>query len=328
MQGKAASPNPSQGVEQNDPRTLPLERAVKSGMRSSLVGIGSNLLLAAFKTIAGLLGHSFALVADGIESLSDVVSSTVVFFGLKFAIKPPDEDHPYGHGKAEPIAAVVVSLALMLAAVLIAFESIELIRTPHVLPRAYTLWVLLAVVAVKLGLSRYVTGVGNELDSSAIQSDAVHHLSDAVTSAFAFIGISAALWTGNAAADDWAALCASPVILYGAIRQLRKPLAELLDTTPSPQVEQDVRVTASGVSGVVKLDKCHVRKVGFRYYVDLHIVVDGGISVRQGHALAHLVEDAVLCSAPRIAEVLVHVEPNEVLPMAEYQALAGEAEGT
>lgn len=308
----------------HDARILPLERAVHRGMRSSLVGIASNLALAGLKTVAGLLGHSFALVADGIESLSDVVSSTVVFFGLKFAIKPPDEDHPYGHGKAEPIAAVVVSLALILAAVFIAFESVELIRTPHALPRAYTLWVLLGVVSVKLALTRYVAGVSQELESTAVQSDAVHHLSDAITSAFAFIGISAALWTGNAAADDWAALCASPVILYGAIRQIRKPLAELLDTTPSPQVELDVRATAALVSGVVELEKCHVRKVGFRYYVDLHVVVDGGISVRQGHAIAHQVEDAVLNSAPQIAEVLVHIEPNEVLPAEEYQALASQ----
>lgn len=278
-------------------------------------------MLAGLKTVAGLLGHSFALVADGIESISDVVSSTVVFFGLKFAIKPPDEDHPYGHGKAEPIAAVVVSLALIVAAMFIAVESIQLIRTPHALPKAYTLWVLLAVLTVKLVLSRYVTGVGRELDSSAVQSDAVHHLSDAVTSGFAFCGITAALWSGNAAADDWAALCASPVILFGAVRQLRKPMAELLDTTPSPQVEADVRITAARVPGVVELDKCHVRKVGFRYYVDLHVVVNGKISVRQGHAIAHQVEDAVLRSAPRIAEVLVHIEPNEVVPEDEYRAM-------
>ena len=314
----AAHPRPEPAP---DPRTLPLERAVHRGMRSSLVGIGANLLLAGFKIVAGLFGHSFALVADGIESVSDVISSTVVFFGLKFAIKPPDEDHPYGHGKAEPIAAVLVSLALILAAVFIAVESIELIRTPHTLPRAYTLWVLLAVVGVKLLLSRYVTGVGRELDSSAVQGGAVHHLSDAVTSGFAVVGIAAAPWTGNAAADDWAALCASPVILYGAVHQLRKPMAELLDTTPSPQVEQDVRTTAAGVPGVVELEKCHVRKVGFRFYVDLHVVVDGGISVRQGHAIAHLVEDAVLRSAPQIAEVLVHIEPNEVVPAEEYRAM-------
>jgi cation diffusion facilitator family transporter len=190
-----------------DPRTAPLEKAVHEGMRSSLVGIGSNLALAAFKCVAGFLSHSFALVADGVESFSDVVSSTVVFFGLKFAIKPPDEEHPYGHGKAEPIASIVVSLALIVAAVFIGVESIQKIEEPHPLPLPYTLWVLLAVVGVKVVLSRYVTAVGKGLKSSAIESDAWHHLSDAITSGFAFIGISIALWTRNPAADDWAALC-------------------------------------------------------------------------------------------------------------------------
>jgi cation diffusion facilitator family transporter len=293
------------------PRILAVERAVRKGLKSSLIGIGSNLVLAGFKCVAGFLGHSFALIADGIESLSDVLSSTVVFFGLKFAIKPPDEDHPYGHGKAEPIAAIIVSLALIGAGIVIGIESIRRIHEPHSLPKPYTLWVLLAVVGFKILLSRYVTGVGKTLDSTAVRSDALHHVSDAITSGFAFIGISIALWTRNPTADDWAALCASPVIILNASRQLRLPLAELIDTTPSPQVEQEVRSAASQVPGVVGLDKCQVRKVGFRYYVDLHVIVDGKITVRQGHEIAHKVEDAVLRSVPRVAEVLVHVEPDQ-----------------
>jgi cation diffusion facilitator family transporter len=292
------------------PRILPVERAVSKGLTSSLIGIVSNLVLAGFKCVAGFLGHSFALIADGIESLSDVLSSTVVFFGLKFAIKPPDEDHPYGHGKAEPIAAIIVSLALIAAGIVIGIESIRRIHEPHSLPKPYTLWVLLAVVAFKILLSRYVTGVGKDLGSTAVRSDALHHVSDAITSGFAFVGISIALWTRNPMADDWAALCASPVIIFNASRQLRLPLAELLDTTPSPHVEQEVRAAASQVPGVVGLDKCQVRKVGFRHYVDLHVIVDGKITVRQGHEIAHKVEDAVLRTVPRVAEVLVHIEPD------------------
>jgi cation diffusion facilitator family transporter len=294
-----------------EPRTAPLEKAIHEGMRSSLVGIGSNLVLAAFKCAAGYLGHSFALVADGVESLSDVVSSTVVFFGLKVAIKPPDEDHPYGHGKAEPIASIVVSLALILAAVFIGVESITRIEEPHSLPLPYTLWVLLAVVGVKVVLSRYVSAVGKGLESSAIESDAWHHLSDAITSGFAFVGISVALWTRNPAADDWAALCASPVIIFNACRKLRHPWAELLDAKPSPEIERQIRSIASKVPGVVGLEKCEVRKVGFSYYVNLHVVVDRKMSVGQGHAIAHEVEDTVLRYAPRVAEVLVHVEPDD-----------------
>ena len=289
------------------------EQMIQRGLKSSLIGIAFNFVLALLKCSAGFIGHSFALIADGIESLSDVVSSSVVYLGLRLSIKPPDEDHPYGHGKAEPVAAIIVSLALIVAAIAIGVESIERIQTPHRIPEAYTLWVLLAVVGIKAMLSRYVSAVGEGIDSAAVRSDAWHHLSDAITSAFVFVGISVALWTRNAASDDWAALCASPVIMFNAWRQLRAPFAELLDTAPAPQLEEEVRAVASTITGIIGLEKCHVRKVGFRYYVDLHIVVEGTLSVRQGHNIAHDVEDAVLQQVPQIAEVLVHVEPEEEL---------------
>jgi cation diffusion facilitator family transporter len=289
------------------------EQMIQRGLKSSLLGIALNFVLSLFKCTTGFVGHSFALIADGIESLSDVISSTVVYLGLRLSVKPPDEDHPYGHGKAEPVAAIVVSFALILAAIVIGIESLERIHTPHPLPAPYTLWVLLAVVGIKALLSRYVSLVGEGIDSSAVRSDAWHHLSDAITSAFVFVGISIALWTKNPAADDWAALCASPVIMFNAYRQLRAPFAELLDTAPAPRLEQEVRAVAATVAGVMGLEKCHVRKVGFRYYVDLHIVVEGTLSVRAGHNIAHDVEDAVLRQVPEIAEVLAHVEPEEEL---------------
>jgi cation diffusion facilitator family transporter len=289
------------------------EQEVRRGLRSSLVSIASNFLLAICKCTVGFVGHSFALVADGMESLSDVVSSAVVYFGLRVAIKPPDKEHPYGHGKAEPVAATVVALGMAAAAAVIAIQSINLIRTPHPLPRGYTLWVLLVVFAIKLVLSRYVSSVAHNIDSTAVRGDAWHHLSDAITSLFAFIGISAALLTKDASADDWAALCASVVILFNAWRQIRSPLAEILDTAPPPEIEEHVRQVAASVPGVVGLEKCFVRKVGFQYYVDLHVVVDGDISVRSGHMISHRVEDQVLAEVDRAARVLVHIEPEEEL---------------
>lgn len=289
------------------------EMQVRRGLHSSLVSIAANFLLAACKCLAGFIGHSFALVADGIESLADVFSSAVVYFGLRFAIKPPDKDHPYGHGKAEPVAAIIVSFAMGLAAVAIAAESITLIRTPHPLPVAYTLWVLVAVFTVKIVLSRYVWSVAKEIESTAVSGDAWHHLSDAMISLFAFIGISAALWTKDARADDWAALFASPIILFNAWRQMRAPIAEILDTAPAPEIEQQVRKVAAAVPGVVGLEKCFVRKVGFQYYVDLHVVVNGDISVRSGHKISHRVEDRVRAEVDRVARVLVHIEPEEEL---------------
>jgi cation diffusion facilitator family transporter len=193
---------------------------------------------------------------------------------------------------------------LILAAILIGIESIEKIQEPHPLPRPYTLWVLLAVVAIKLLLSRYVTSVGPASSHNAI------------ISSFVLIGISAALWTRNAAADDWAALCAASIIIFNAWRQLRRPMAELLDATPSPKIEAKIRAIASKVDGVIGLEKCHVRKMGFRYCVDLHVIVDGEISVRIGHQIAHAVEDAILRSATQIAKVVVHVEPDGKDPEA------------
>ncbi|QNI30272.1 cation transporter [Alloacidobacterium dinghuense] len=289
------------------------EQEVRHGLHASLVSIASNFALTICKCTVGLIGHSFALVADGIESLSDVLSSAVVYFGLRFAIKPPDKEHPYGHGKAEPVAAIVVALGMAAAAVVIAIESFNLIRTPHPLPRGYTLWVLLSVFAIKLVLARYVSSVAHNIDSTAVRGDAWHHLSDAITSLFAFIGISVALLTKNARADDWAALCASVVIFFNASRQIRTPLAEILDAAPPPEIEQHVRRVAASVPGVVGLEKCFVRKVGFQYYVDLHVIVNGNITVRSGHAISHRVEDRVLAEVDRVAKVLVHMEPEEEL---------------
>jgi cation diffusion facilitator family transporter len=285
------------------------EIAVRRGIRSSLQGVIINLALSIVKCVAGVIGHSFALVADGIESLSDVVSSSVVALGLWFAIKPPDENHPYGHGKAEPIAAVVVSVALIGAGVAIAVQSISEIRTPHRLPETYTLAVLIGVVAIKVLLSRYVGKIGAEIESAAVKADAWHHLSDAITSGFAFVGITISLATKNPAADDWAALCASPIILFNGLRQLRPPIQELLDTAPSTNLGEEVRRVSKTVPGVAGLEKCFIRKMGFKYYVDLHVQVDGRISVTDGHRIAHAVQGAILALQPKIAKVLVHIEP-------------------
>jgi cation diffusion facilitator family transporter len=209
-----------------------IRRLAKRGMRSSLLGMFVNLLLASAKCIAGLVGHSFALVADGLESFSDVLSGLAIYLGLKIAVRPPDEDHPYGHGKAEPFAALVVGLFLIGAALVIIAESVHQIRTPHPLPAPYTLVVLAGVLVVKGLMTRYVGRVGSEIHSTAVRADAIHHFSDATVSAFAVVGISVAILTREPTADDWAALCASLVIVYNAWRQMRPAILELGDRAP------------------------------------------------------------------------------------------------
>jgi len=287
----------------------------QKGIRSTIVGIFANLLLAVTKGFAGFLGNSYALIADAIESTSDVFSSIIVLSGLKIASKPRDANHPYGHGKAEPIAAMVVALALFGAAIVIVLQSVREIITPHHAPEPFTLIVLVAVIIVKESLYRFVFSVGVEVQSTAVMTDAWHHRSDAITSAAAFIGISISLIGGEGweSSDDVAALFASAVIAYNAYRLIKPALNEIMDAAPPPQVEQKVRNVAFSIDGVIGLDKCFVRKMGFEFYVDLHVIVSGEISVRSGHDISHKVKDAILSSNPRISDVLIHIEPEDVM---------------
>lgn len=283
------------------------------GIRPTIVGISINLLLVLVKGVAGILGNSFALVADAIESVSDVMSSVILWAGLRIATKAPDEDHPYGHGKAEPLAASVIALSLVVAAIFIAVESIHNIRTPHDTPAPFTLWVLLIVIFTKEVLFRYVIKIGNEIESTAVTADAWHHRSDMFTSLAAFLGISVALIGGDGyeIADDMAALFAAGIILYNAYRIFRPALNEVMDAAPPSHLTEEVRAVAGTVEGVAGLEKCYVRKMGFDFYVDLHVLVDGQLTVRQGHDIAHKVKASLMAANPRINDVLVHIEPED-----------------
>ena len=285
--------------------------SVAKGLRSTLIGIITNALLAGIKGTAGVLGNSYALIADAIESTTDIASSFIVWVGLKVSGLPPDADHPYGHGKAEPIAATVVSMTLLGAAIWIAVQSVGEILTPHTSPAPFTLLVLLLVVATKETLFRFVFRVGTEISSTAVKSDAWHHRSDAITSAAAFVGISVSLIGGPGfeGADDWAALFASAIIAVNAYRILRPALDEVMDAAPSSAIMDAIRTVAPRVNGVEAVEKCRVRKMGFSHYVDLHIEVRSDLTVQQGHAIAHAVRAAVRAEIPQVSDVLVHVEP-------------------
>ncbi len=280
-------------------------------IRTTLFGIAVSVVLIFLKGISGHLGHSYALIADATESGADILSSGLLWLGLRIAIKKPDKEHPYGHGKAEPLAAIAVSLFLIGAATWIAYHSINFISTPHALPKSFTLWILLMVIAIKESMFRYVLEVGNKIKSQAVKADAQHHRSDAITSIAAFIGISIAIIGGKGyeSADDWAALVASTLIFYNAIVILRPALSEIMDAAPSNEIVEKVKKIAATVPMVKGIEKCYVRKMGFDYHVDIHIEVDGQLSVTEGHRIAHLVKDTLLESKLRVINVLVHVEP-------------------
>jgi cation diffusion facilitator family transporter len=286
----------------------------RTGARIALLGLVINVALASVKIVAGVVGHAYVLIADGIESALDVGGSIVIWGGLTVAARPPDRTHPYGHGKAEPIAALVVALCVLAAAIGLAVESVREILTPHHGPAPFTLGVLVVVIVIKEILFRYVNRIGEDLESTAVQTDALHHRSDALTSAAAFIGISVALVGGERwqSADDWAALFACAVIAANGIRLARPAFYEIMDTAPGGKIVRSIRAVASSVPGVVEVEKCHARKMGLDYYVDLHVGVDGNISVHEGHEIAHRVKATIQQSDSRIADVLVHIEPAQL----------------
>jgi cation diffusion facilitator family transporter len=280
-------------------------------LRATFLGLAVNVALTAAKFIAGFFGHSQALIADAVESLADIFSSIIVWRGMVVAETPPDEDHPYGHGKAEPLAAATVSVMLMLAAAVIAYHSFRGIVEPRVAPSAWTLIVLVAVILVKETLFRHVLHEETHVESPAMKTDAWHHRSDAITSAAAFIGISIALVGGKGYenADNWAALAAACVIALNGWRLLRPAFNDLMDRSPDREVIEQIKKIAATIPGVDRVEKCFVRKMGYRLYADMHLEVDPQMTVLRSHEIAHAVKDKVRAQIPNVSDVLVHIEP-------------------
>jgi cation diffusion facilitator family transporter len=288
------------------------QQRAQASARLVLRGIALNAVLAAVKFAGGVFGHTYVLIADGTESLIDILSSLIVWMGFRVASQPPDEDHPYGHGKAEPLAALAVAVFVFLAAGWISWHAIHEIITPHRGPHWLTLPLLVGVVAAKLWFYKRLDAASTVAGSTALSVEAWHHYSDAITSAAAFVGIAIAVIGGHGweSADDWAALFACAVIVFNGLGIFKKALGDVMDTAVPLAFENEVRAVALGVPGVAALDKCRVRKSGLSHLVDIQVRVDGNLSVRAGHDIAHAVKDALLASIPHaISDVTVHIEP-------------------
>lgn len=268
--------------------------------------------MAISKGIAGFFGNSYALIADAIESMTDVFASILVVFGLRYSTKPPDKNHPYGHGKAEPLLTFVVVAILIISALIIARESIQNIATPHKPPKPYTLIVLAGVVVFKELFYRWVNRKSQENKSTALKADAWHHRSDAITSLLAFIGISISIFLGPGfeSADDWAALFAAGFILYNAYLIFRPALAEIMDEHVHDELYNQIMKISEQTPGVELIEKCMIRKVGMVYHVDIHLEVNESITVKEGHDIAHRLKANLMNAIPEIAEVMTHVEPH------------------
>lgn len=291
-----------------------MKSPARRGIQSAQVGLLVNTLLAIIKLFAGVLGNAYALIADAVESSADIFSSLIVWGGLRIASKQADDEYPFGYGKAEPLAAAVVSLMLIGAAAGIAVEAIREIHLPHHAPAPFTLAVLVGVILVKEVLFRRVSAVGTEVSSTAVKADAWHHRSDAITSTAAFIGISIALIGGPGweSADDWAALVASGVIIVNAVLLIRPAIDDLMDRSPGGNLIDRISAAATATPDVRCIEKLKVRKVGFGYYVDLHVQAEPTMTLREAHNLSGRVKSAIRGAVPEVAGVLIHMEPHEV----------------
>lgn len=285
----------------------------KTAINATYFSIAGNTILAIIKGLAGFFGNSYALIADAIESTTDIFSSFLVLFGIKYSNKPADENHPYGHGRAEPLVTFLVVGFLITSATIIAYESILNIGTPHNLPKPWTLIVLIAIIIWKEISFRIVLKKSIITNSSSLRADAWHHRSDAITSVAAFIGISIAIFFGKGyeSADDWAALFAACFILYNSYLIFRPALGEIMDEHLYDDLIIEIRKVALTVDGIIATEKCFIRKAGMKYHVDLHAIVDSNISVKVGHELSHQLKDRLHLEIPQLGQVLIHVEPNE-----------------
>ena len=284
----------------------------QTAIRTTYFSIAGNTSLAIIKGLAGFFGNSYALIADAIESTTDILASFLVLFGLKYANRPADKNHPYGHGRAEPLITFLVVGFLITTASIIAYESILNIGTPHNLPKIWTLFVLAPIILCKEISYQLVMKKARETNSSSLKADAWHHRSDAITSIAAFIGISVALFFGKGyeTADDWAALFASGFIFYNSYLIFRPALGEIMDEHLYDDLIADIRKVAQTVNGIIDTEKCFIRKAGMKYHVDLHAIVDANITVRQGHEIAHRLKDTLRQNIPQLGHVLIHIEPN------------------
>lgn len=291
-------------------RDLANQQAAIKATYFSLIG---NASLAVIKGLAGFFGNSYALIADAIESTTDIFSSFLVLFGIKYSSRPADENHPYGHGRAEPLITFIVVGFLITSATIIAYESILNIGTPHELPKSWTLIVLGLIIVWKEISFQLVMKKSIETNSSSLKADAWHHRSDAITSVAAFIGISIALFLGKGyeSADDWAALFASGFILYNSYLIFRPALSEIMDEHLYDDLVEEIRTVSHKVKGVIDTEKCFIRKAGMKYHVDLHAIVDATISVKEGHDISHRLKDTLREEIPQLGHVLIHIEPND-----------------
>ncbi|MAT13886.1 MAG: cation-efflux pump [Planctomyces sp.] len=284
----------------------------REAIRASLLGLIVNVLLGVVKLVAGLVGNSYALISDAVNSIGDSLTSIVVTFALFIAQRPADQEHPYGHTRAEAIAASNVALVIIISAFYVGWGAIQRLNVVHEIPAAWTLWIAGINVFIKEGLYRYKVNVGKRTGSTAIIANAWDHRSDALCSLAVFAGLSVVRWGGPQFlwVDEGAALLVALFILWNGYQLFQKSASELMDVQANDQFVDQVRDVAARVEGVKEIETLWVRKSGLEYFADIHIEVDARLTVEEGHLIGHRVKDRIMEEFKSIRDVLVHLEPH------------------
>ena len=281
----------------------------------SSVGVSSVLALA--KLFIGWLAGSTSVVADGFESAGDVVASSIVLFGLVAASKPPDENHPYGHGRFETLSGLAVGVLLAAAGAAICVHSLEHAFEPHAPPAWFGVWPVAVSILVKSVLSAVKFRHGRRVRSAALIADARNDAVDILSGSAALLALGLTLWDPARfqQADHYGGCAVGLIVVFTGIRVVQETSLQLVDTMPDERIMSRIRRVALEVPGVEGVEKCYARKTGFQYHVDLHLEVDPGITVRESHEIATQVRIRIRESLDFIADVLVHVEPAPARPL-------------
>ncbi|MBO8177553.1 MAG: cation transporter [Bacillus sp. (in: Bacteria)] len=290
------------------------EERFKKAEQAAMIGVIGNIVLAVLKWLAGWYGNSKALMADAIHSASDVAGSLAVWIGLKAAKQPPDEDHPYGHGKAESIAAIIVAVLLFLVGIEIGISSIELFFHPLEAPTTIAIVVVIVSILVKEGMFQYKYRLGKMLNSDALIVNAYEHRSDVLSSLAALIGISLSMLGGYfhiewlVYADPVAGVVVAIFIMKMAWKLGYDSIHNTMDHVLHEEEAMELRRIAASVPEVKKVDELHAREHGHYVIIDLKISVDPNMTVEEGHRVGKKVKKELL-KVPHVHDVLVHINP-------------------
>jgi len=278
-----------------------------------VAGMAVSALLAAVKITVGLLARSTSVVADGVESASDVLASGIVLFGLAIGSRPPDEKHPYGHGRLETLAGLAVGMLLAAVGVSICVRSLEGVAEAHSPPSFYAIWPLIGSIIAKAVLSFLKFHYGRKIRSSSLVADAWNDGVDILSglSALAAVGLTLYDPSRYLAADHYGGFVVGLIVITLGLLVVRETTLRLIDTMPDREMMTAIREAASLVAGARGIEKCFARNTGLQYHVDLHLEVDPDLTVRESHAIASQVRERIRERLTWVADVMVHVEPHQ-----------------